>query len=183
MNLTEQDALTLAQTLQRAGSDLKGLKAVNPWAITETPRARQIRMMVEGLNPAFANKLKAAAGHESMTPSLAYVAAQAAGIKPEEMTGEAKADHARFNPVSPEQVAEDEANILAKLDAMTETSQRKREGDRAFDDRVAREKSAREEAERRRAEGAAVDARIRARQEALHQNLRIAAGNVIMPNS
>ena len=46
-------------------------------------------MMVEGLDPAFAMKLKQAAGHESATPSLAYIAAQAAGIDPEAMEGEA----------------------------------------------------------------------------------------------
>ena len=181
MNLTEQDALTLAQTLQRAGSDLTGLKAVNPWAITETPRARQIKMMIEGIDPAFANKLKAAAGHESMTPSLAYVAAQAAGIKPEEMVGEAAADHARFNPVSPEQVAEQEANILAKLDAMTEASQRKREGDAGYEERLAREDAQRKAAEDRLAEGQRLDARIRAKQAAIADQARIAAGNVVLP--
>ena len=74
-------------------------------------------------------KLKQAAGHESATPSLAYIAAQAAGIDPEAMEGEAAADHARFNPIDPQAVADEEARILAALDAKTEASQRAREGD------------------------------------------------------
>ena len=32
MNLDSKDALQLAETLQRGGSDLKGLKAINPWS-------------------------------------------------------------------------------------------------------------------------------------------------------
>ena len=183
MNLNDKDALKLAQTLQRAGSDLKGLKAVNPWAITETPRSRQIKMMVEGIDPGFANHLKSEAGHESMTPSLAYIAAQAAGMSPEQMTGEAKADYARFNPVTPKQVAEQEANILAKLDAMTEASQRKREGDAGYEQRLAREEAQRKAAADRLAENQRLDARIKAKQQAIQNAGRIAAGNVVLPSN
>ena len=94
MNLDQKAALQLAETLQRGGSDLQGLRAVNPWITFDTPRARSVRMLVEAVDPAFANKLKQAAGHESMVTSLAYVAAQAAGITPEAMMGEAAQDYA-----------------------------------------------------------------------------------------
>ena len=40
MNLTDKDALQLAETLRRGGSSLEGLKAVNPWSVSDTPRAR-----------------------------------------------------------------------------------------------------------------------------------------------
>ena len=183
MNLDQNDALQLAETLQRGGSNLAGLKAINPWSTSDTPRSRQIRMMVEGLDPAFANKLKAAAGHESMTPSLAYVAAQAAGIDPAAMEGEAAADHAKFNPIDPQAAAEREQEILAKLDAMTEASQRRREGDRGYEERLAREQAKAQAAAERLAEGQRLDARIRAKQQAIQNAGRIAAGNVIAPSN
>ena len=79
MNLDNKDALALANALQAAGVKLDGLKAVNPWATSDTPRSREIRWMLEAANPALANKLKGDAGHESMVPSLAYAASVAAG--------------------------------------------------------------------------------------------------------
>ena len=183
MNLDQQDALQLAETLQRAGSSLEGLKAVNPWSVSDTPRARSVQMLVEAVDPGFAMKLKQAAGHESATPSLAYVAAQAAGIAPEAMQGEAAQDYARFNPIDPEKAAEEEANILAKLDAMTEASQRRREGDQAYEQRIEREQAKAKAEADRLAEGRQLDARIRAKQQQIQNLGRIAAGNVIAPNS
>ncbi len=183
MNLDSKDALQLAETLQRGGSDLKGLKAVNPWSTSDTPRSRQIRMMVEGLDPGFAMKLKQAAGHDSAMPSLAYVAAQAAGIAPEAMEGEAAQDYARFNPVTPEQVAEEEANILAKLEAQTEQLQRRREGDANFEQRIKREQASAKAAADRLAEGQRLDARIRQKQLEIQNAARVAAGNVVMPST
>ncbi len=183
MNLDQNDALQLAETLQRGGSSLEGLKAVNPWSTSDTPRARQIRMMVEGLDPQFAMKLKQAAGHDSAIPSLAYVAAQAAGIAPEELQGEAAQDYARFNPISREQVAEEEASILAKLEAQTEQLQRKREGDAGYEQRLAREEAKAKAAAERLAEGQRLDARIRAKQQQTLTQARIAAGNVIVPTN
>lgn len=183
MNLTDKDALQLAETLRRGGSSLEGLKAVNPWSVSDTPRSRYIRMMVEGMDPAFANKLKAAAGHDSMVPSLAFVAAQAAGIDPGAMKGEAAADHARFNPIDPQAAAEEEQRILASLDAQTEKLQRKREGDQGYEERLAREEAKAKAAAERLAEGQRLDARIRAKQQAIQNAGRLAQGNVIAPIS
>ena len=183
MNLDQQDALQLAETLQRAGSSLEGLKAVNPWSVSDTPRARSVQMLVEAVDPGFAMKLKQAAGHDSATPSLAYVASMAAGIAPEAMQGEAAADHARFNPIDPEQVAEEEARILAALEAKTEASQRAREGDQGYEERLAREEAKAKAAADRLADGQRLDARIRAKQQQIQNLGRIAAGNVIAPNS
>ena len=183
MNLDSKDALQLAETLQRGGSDLKGLKAVNPWSVSDTPRARSVQMLVEAVDPGFAMKLKQAAGHDSATPSLAYVASMAAGIAPEAMEGEAAADHARFNPISPEAAAEEEARILAKLEAQTEQLQRKREGDANFEQRIEREQASAKAAAERLAEGQRLDARIRAKQQEIANAGRIAAGNVVMPSN
>ena len=183
MNLDQKDALTLASVLQRGGSDLRGLKAVNPWSISDTPRSRQVQMLVEAVDPAFAMKLKQAAGHESATPSLAYIAAQAAGVKPEEMQGEAAADHARFNPIGPQAAAEEEQRILASLDAQTEKLQRAREGDRNYEERLAREEAKTKAAAERLANGQRLNARIRAQQQAIANAARIAAGNVVMPSN
>ena len=183
MNLTDKDALQLAETLRRGGSSLEGLKAVNPWSVSDTPRARQIRMLTEAVDPVFAMKLKQAAGHDSATPSLAFVASMAAGIPPEALEGEAAEDYARLHPKTPEQVAEEEAKILAKLDAMTEASQRKREGDAGYEERLAREEAKQHAAADRLAEGQRLDQRIREKQQAIANAGRIAAGNVILPQS
>ena len=183
MNLTDKDALQLAETLRRGGSSLEGLKAVNPWSVSDTPRSRQIRMLTEAVDPVFAMKLKQAAGHDSATPSLAFVASMAAGIPPEALEGEAAEDYARLHPKTPEQVAEEEAKILAKLDAMTEASQRKREGDAGYEERLAREEAKQHAAADRLAEGQRLDQRIREKQQAIANAGRIAAGNVILPQS
>ena len=87
-------------------------------------------------------KLKQAAGHESATPSLAYIAAQGAGIDPEAMEGE------RLQQITPGSIQSTprpllmkRQRILAALDAKTEQMQRKREGDQGYEERLAREEA------------------------------------------
>ena len=183
MNLEHKDALALAQALQRSGTKLEGLKAVNPWSIEQTPRSRNICMILEELEPGLANKLKADAGHESMTPSLAYVASMAAGVKPQEMEGEAASDYARFNP---EAVAEanqaEEQRLMEYMDNYVEKSQRAREGDKNYERRLADEKAQQEAMAQRNAEAAALNQRMAAKRQQQLNEARIKQGAVIIPN-
>ena len=66
---------------------------------------------------------------------------------------------------------------------MTEASQRKREGDAGYEERLAREEAKQHAAADRLAEGQRLDQRIREKQQAIANAGRIAAGNVILPQS
>ena len=165
MNLDNKDALELARALQSAGTNIDGLKAVNPYAVSDTPRSRQIRWTLEASNPTLANKFKKDAGHESMIPSLSYAASQAAGVTPENMGAEAAADYARFNPQAMhDQKIKEENNLINKWEGIVEANQRKREGDRNYEQRIANEKIQEVKAAERRAEGEALSNRLAQRQ-------------------
>ena len=183
-DLNKAHLLSLHRVLSAAGVNTTSLKAANPFLpeFDQTPRGRQIRMIVEASSPQLAAELKMAAGHVDGIPSLAMAAALADEIDPETFTGDLAAEYLAANPEAAQEAQlKAEQDLLAKLDASVEASQRRREGDKAFDDRKARQESARVEAERRLAEGKALDARIRAKQEQIHNDLRVAAGNVIIP--
>ena len=191
MNLNNKDALALANALQAAGIKIDGLKAVNPWSTSDTPRSREIRWMLEAASPALANKLKGDAGHESMTPSLAYAASVAAGITPDAMQGEAATDYARFNPqVIQEQQLQAEQDILAKLEKASEETRltnlvRQFGGDinaakRAMDAEQQRDAERQQQAERDAKRATELEARIRAKQIQNQNAARIAMGNVVI---
>ena len=183
-DLNKAHLLSLHRVLSAAGVNTTSLKAANPFLpeFDQTPRGRQIRMIVEASSPQLAAELKRQAGHVDGVPSLAMAAALADEIDPETFTGDLAAEYLAANPEAAQEAQlKAEQDLLAKLDASVEASQRRREGDKAFDDRKARQESAQVEAERRLAEGKALDARIRAKQEQIHNDLRVAAGNVIIP--
>ena len=193
MNLDNKDALALANALQAAGVKIDGLKAVNPWSTSDTPRSREIRWMLEAASPALANKLKGDAGHESMVPSLAYAASVAAGITPDAMQGEAATDYARFNPQAvQEQQEKADQDMLAKLEQASQEMQLNRiaqrfGGDinaakRAMDAEQQRDAERQQQAERDAKRAKELDARIAAKQQQIRQAAQIAMGNVIAPN-
>ena len=140
-------------------------------------------MLVEAVDPGFAMKLKQAAGHESATPSLHISPHRPLESILKRWKGEAAADHARFNPIDPQAVAEEEANGFLRRWMPRPKMQRKREGDQGYEERLAREEAKAKAAAERAAEGARLDARIRQKQLEIQNAGRIAAGNVVMPSN
>ena len=175
--------IRLEQTLRSAGKDTSKLQAVNPLDPQfDNEGGRHTRMLIEAINPQLYRELEAAAPGGTKQ-SMGYRAAIARGEKPEQFTGALAAEYQSANPqLVQEQAEKQEADTLAWLEAQTEKAARKREGDRQYDQRLAREKAQQEAAEQRAAEGRALEQRIKAKQQQIKDAGRIAMGNAVIPN-
>lgn len=185
MTLKPQQAQALYRLLSSQGMDCSKLKADNPFHpdFNKTPTGRRIQVIIEGLSPQLAVDLKRDANHIDTQPSLAMAAAMADDADPRTFTGQLKSEYINANPQAlQDQRQQDETALLAKLDAMTEASQRKREGNRAYDQRLAREKAQAEAAARRRADAIALEKRLAVKRQQDQTNARIAQGNAVIPN-
>ena len=181
--LSDKLAIRLEQAFRSAGVDTSTMQDSNPYDPRfDNPGGQQKRMLLEAVDPQLSQELKAAIPG-LVKQSLGMRAAIARGDDPEGFTGALKAEYSAANPISPQAVAEEEARILARLDSMTESSQRRREGDRGYEERLAREEAKAKAAAERLAEGQRLDARIRQKQQQIQNLGRVAAGNVIAPNS
>ena len=184
-NLNSAHAKSLFRVLSSAGMDCSELRAANPYnsEFSDTPKGRHIRMILESASPQLAVELKREVGHRDTQPSLAMAAAMADNTDPTTLTGKLQAEYIAANPqLVQEQQQKQEADTIAWLEAQTEKAARKREGDRQYDQRLAREKAQREAAEQRAAEGRALEQRIAAKQQQIRDAGRIAMGNAVIPN-
>jgi len=184
-NLNSAHAKSLFRVLSSAGMDCSELRAANPYnsEFSDTPKGRHIRMILESASPQLAVELKREVGHRDTQPSLAMAAAMADNTDPTTLTGKLKAEYIAANPkLVQEQQQKAEADLKAKWEAQVEASQRKREGSRQYDQRLAREKAQQEAAEQRAAEGRALEQRIKAKQLQDQNAARIALGNAVIPN-
>ena len=145
MSLTTDQAIKLNTVLTCQGVKTDGLRAENPFdsGFSKTPRGRQIQMMIEAADPQLAQDLMAASGSASHTPSLAYVAAtNQANFDPSQLTGAVAQEWRQRNPaLVAEQQQKAEADLLQKLDSMTDQSRRRREGDTEVDRQSAKAKA------------------------------------------
>ena len=185
MTLKPEHAKALYQLLSAQGMDCSQLKNANPFSpeFDKTPTGRHIQMLVAAASPQLSMDLKREIGHADVQPSLAMAAAMADNIDPDTFTGHLKAEYLRSNPQAvQEQQHQQEKDLLAKLEKLTEASQRKREGDRAYEERLAREKAQQDAAARRAAEGRALEQRIKAKQQQMQNEGRIAMGNTVLPD-
>ena len=184
-NLNSAHAKSLYRVLSSAGIDCNELKSANPYnsEFSDTPKGRHIRMVLEASSPQLAVELKRQVGHIDTQPSLAMAAAMADNTDPSQFTGKLQAEYQAANPeLLQEQAQKQEQDLLAKLEAMTEASQRAREGDRQYEERIAREKKQAEAAAQRAAEGRALELKIKTRQQQMQNDARIAMGNTVIPN-
>jgi hypothetical protein len=181
--LSDKLAIRLEQAFRSAGVDTSTMQDSNPYDPRfDNPGGQQKRMLLEAVDPSLAQELKAEIPG-LVKQSLGMRAAIARGESPDGFTGALKAEYSAANPISPEQAAEEESNILAKLEAQTEQLQRKREGDAGYEQRLAREEAKAKAAAERLAEGQRLDQRIREKQQQTLTQARIAAGNVILPSN
>ena len=184
-NLSAAHAKSLHRVLTTQGLDTSELRAANPSnsEFSDTPKGRHIRMILEATSPQLAVELKRQVGHIDTQPSLAMAAAMADNIDPSTFTDKLRAEYVAATPqLLQEQAEKQEQDLLAKLEAMTESSQRAREGDRQYDQRIAREKAQAEAAAQRAAEGRALELRIKAKRLQDQNAARIAMGNAVIPN-
>ena len=183
MTLDPKQAKALYQLLSAQGVDCSKLKSENPFSpeFDKTPTGRQIQVMVEAIAPQLAVDLKREIGHIDTQPSLAMAAAMADNVDPSSFVGDLKAEHLRSNPqAQQEQTQQHELDTIAWLEAQTEASQRKREGDRKYEQRIAREAQQAEAVAQRAAEGRALEESIKQRQALERSNYQIARGNVVI---
>ena len=184
-NLSAAHAKSLNRVLTSQGLDTSELQAANPYnsEFSNTPKGRHIRMILEATSPQLAVELKRQVGHIDTQPSLAMAAAMADNTDLSTLTGKLQAEYQAANPqLVQEKQQKQEQDLLAKMEAMTEASQRKREGDRQYEQRLAREKEQAEAAAKRAAEGRALELRIAAKQQQMQNEARVAAGNVVITN-
>ena len=181
--LSDDLLIRLEQTLRSAGKDTSKLQAINPLDPQfDNEGGRHTRMLIDAINPQLYRELEAAAPGGTKQ-SMGYRAAIARGEKPEQFTGALAAEYQSANPqLVQEQQQKAEADLKAKWEAQVEASQRKREGSRQYDQRLAREKAQQEAAEQRAAEGRALEQRIKAKQQQIKDAGRIALGNAVVPN-
>ena len=176
--------IRLEACLRTAGRDTSKLQAENPLdpQFDNTAGGRQTRMIIGAIDPQLYNDLEAAAPGGTRQ-SMGYMAAIARGEKPEEFTGALASEYQSSNPqLVQEQAKKFEQDMKAKWNAQIEASQRKREGSRQYDQRIAREKAQQQAAEQRAAEGRASEQRIAAKQQQIRDAGRLAMGNVVIPN-
>ena len=184
-NLNSVHAKSLYRVLSSAGMDCTELKSANPYSseFSDTPKGRHIRMVIEASSPQLAVELKREVGHIDTQPSLAMAAAMADNIDPSTFDGKLQAEYIAANPqLVQEQAQKRQQDMLAEMEAWTEASQRAREGDRQYEQRIAREKAQQVVAAERAAEGRALEQRIAAQQIQTQNAARIAQGNAVIPN-
>ena len=184
MTLKPEHAKALYQLLSAQGMDCSQLKNANPFnpEFSQTPKGRRIQVLIEAAAPQLSMDLKAEIGHADAQPSLAMAAAMAENADPNTFTGQLRSEYLRFNPQAlQEQAEQQDAALLAKLDQLTEASQRAREGDRQYEQRIAREQAHAQVAAQRRAESEALERRIAEQQFREKTAARIAMGEVYMP--
>ena len=127
--LSQEHAVQLFQTLTAGGVDCTSLKASNPFLpeFAKTPRGREIRMVVEGLNPQLAVDLKREAGHADAQQSLAMVAALASNADPQSFTGALQEEWEAANPaVAIEATSQAVADQLASWEQQAQALEYKR---------------------------------------------------------